>query len=85
MLANDQMIPNRFYRIAQAKKRRAAIEACFAQGGVVQVLTYTRATTYKSIEWFRFDRFSTYVRRGKQWDCIDYAPLRFGYPRSVAA
>jgi hypothetical protein len=46
----------------------------------VQVLTYTRATTYKSIEWFRFDRFSAYVRRGKQWDCIDYALLSSAIP-----
>jgi hypothetical protein len=85
MLTNDQMIPDRFLRMAKAKKRRNAIEVCFADGGVVQVVTYFRATTYKSIEWFRFDRFSAYVRRGKQWDCIDYAKLRFGYPRQAAS
>jgi hypothetical protein len=79
---NAEMIPNRFARMAKAKKLRAKIEETFARNGVVVVATYTRATTYKSLDWFKFDRFNAYVRHGKHWDCIDGCGFRFGVPRA---
>jgi hypothetical protein len=78
MLTNEQMIPGRFLRMARVRRLRRAIEAAFAADGIVQVTTYTRSTVYraKHAEMFRFGRYSAYVARGKNWDCIDGCSIR---------
>jgi hypothetical protein len=50
------------------------------QGGVVQTLTYTRATQYtkKHVDWFSADATGLYVRQGKGKVCLNYTHMRFG-------
>jgi len=83
MLTNEQMIPNRFGRMAKVRRLQRKIAATFAAGGIVQVATHTRYTNYsaKHAEMFKFDRFSAYVARGKHFDCIDFCTIRFGLPK----
>lgn len=78
-LTNAQMIPSRFARMAKARRLRRKIEETLARGGVVQVATQTKYTNYhpKHAHLFKYGRFSTYVARGKNWDCIDFCQIRF--------
>ncbi len=73
------MKPGRFLRWHQARVLHAQIQAHLARGGSVMVATCTRATTYGPghAGWFRCGRNGVYVRRGQQWDCINYCAIRF--------
>jgi hypothetical protein len=84
MLTNSEMIPNRFARMATIRRLQRKIEDTFAQNGVVQVATQLRYTNYtaKHRECFKFGRFSAYVARGKNWDCIDFCKISFGVPKA---
>jgi hypothetical protein len=83
MMTNEQMIPNRFARMAKVRRLQRKIIETFAKGGAVQIVTHLKATTYQSkhAEMFKFDRFSAYVARGKRFDCIDFCQIRFGVPK----
>jgi hypothetical protein len=57
-------------------------ETLAQKNGVVQVTTYLRSTVYKHkhADMFRQGKSgSIYVQRGRNWDCIDYCKIRFGY------
>jgi hypothetical protein len=77
MITNEQMIPGRFLRIQIARRLFSAIASCFSQGGVVEVVTHTRATTYKNVTCFKLGKASVYVRSGRSWVCIDFARVVF--------
>lgn len=79
MLAVQDMRPGRFARWARARALVARIRSHLAAGGRVVLGTHTRATEYgpAHAEWFKATRTGAYVRRGKAWDCIDYAGFRF--------
>ena len=49
-------------------------------GGIVQIVTYTRAIQYdkRHLSLFKVNPTGLYVRHGKRWVCIDYTCLRFG-------
>jgi predicted SnoaL-like aldol condensation-catalyzing enzyme len=83
MLTNEQMIANRFARMAKVRRLQRKITETFAKGGIVQVATHLRYTNYtaKHAANFKFDRFSAYVARGKHFDCIDFCQIRFGLPK----
>jgi hypothetical protein len=83
MLTNEQMIPNRFARMAKVRRLQRKIHETFDKGGIVQIATHLKVTTYKPkhINMFRFDRFSAYVAHGKRFDCIDFCQIRFGMPQ----
>jgi hypothetical protein len=83
MPTNAEMIPNRFARMAKARRLQQKITDTFSKGGVVQIVTHLKATTYqpKHANLFKFDRFSAYVARGKRFDCIDFCQIRFGVPK----
>jgi hypothetical protein len=77
MITNEQMVPGRYLRIQKARRLFAAIASTFAQGGVVQVVTHLRATTYKDVSWFKLGKASVYARSGRSWVCIDLARVVF--------
>lgn len=80
-MTNAQMIPSRFLDAQKAKNLYSAISACFADGGVVRITTYSRSTDYKSLSWFKVDKMGVYVRSGKIWACINYAQILYGRPK----
>ena len=69
-LANSQMIAGRFHRYARARKRVAWIKAQLAAGRIVQLTTYTKATSYdpRHADMFKATKAGAFVRRGKSWD-----------------
>jgi hypothetical protein len=77
-LNNSKMIAGRFFRYARARKRIAWIKAQLAAGRIVQLTTYTKATSYdaRHADMFKATKASAFVRRGKSWDCIDLCELR---------
>lgn len=82
MLTNEQMTANRYGRWARARKTLSMIQDTLRCGGYVVVATMTRAWQYdaRSIDSFKATRSSVYVRRGKQWDCIDYCGIQYHKP-----
>jgi hypothetical protein len=78
-MTNDQMKPNRFLRWHRARQTARKITIHFARGGKVLVGTYTRATIYnrKHIDLFRATQSGLLFKCGKNWNCIDYAAIRF--------
>jgi hypothetical protein len=60
--------------------RVAAIHAHLDRGGVVQVVTYTKAWLYTAQHraWFSADDTGLYVRHGRGRVCLNYTPIRFG-------
>jgi hypothetical protein len=80
-MSNDQMTAGRFLRWAQARKRIAAIKSHLASGGVVIVATHLKAAQYdgaRFVDSFKATRSGAFVRRGKNWDCIDGCAVKFG-------
>ena len=77
-ITNPQMIAGRFLRYARARNRVAWIKAQLAAGRVVQLTTYTKATSYdaRQADMFKATKAGAFVRRGKSWDCIDLCGLR---------
>ena len=76
-MSNDQMKPNRFLRWHMARRMYAAITQAIAEGYRVQVTTYTTSRIYANLDQFRCTKSSVYSQRGRQWDCIDGASVRF--------
>lgn len=78
MLLNSQMRPNRFLVWHNARRRKNWLDARFADGLSVLIVTATRATKYqpKHADMFKATRSGCFVRRGKIWDCIDGCSLR---------
>lgn len=85
-LTNEQMIPNRYGRMAKARALFSKIQSTLAADGIVMVSTHTRHTEYrkKHADMFRLSTFSVYVQSGKRWDCIDFCNFTF-YTRKAAA
>lgn len=60
-------------------EKLARIQAHLRSGGVVQTVTYTRATQYtlKHLEWFTATERSLYVRSGTGKVCLNFTTIRF--------
>jgi hypothetical protein len=78
MLTNEQMIPNRVKRFADARRRIRFITDQLALGRTVMLCTHLKVTQYtkKHIGMFRATKTGAYVQRGKSWDCIDYVSVK---------
>lgn len=74
---NDQMKPNRFGQWHQARRKLAAIRQALQDGCTIMVSTHLKATQYtaKHADMFKATKSGLYVRRGKNWDCIDYCKI----------
>jgi hypothetical protein len=72
------MVAGRFLRYPRARKRVAWIKAQLAADRIVQLTTYTKATRYdaRHVDMFKATKVGAFVRRGKNWDCIDFSDLR---------
>jgi hypothetical protein len=83
-ITNPQMIAGRFLRYARARQRVAWIKAQLAAGRIVQLTTYTKATSYdaRHADMFKATKAGAFVQRGKSWDCIDFSNLQSFGPRS---
>jgi hypothetical protein len=59
-------------------QRVAWIKAQLAAGRIVQLTTYTKATSYdaRHADMFKATKAGAFVRRGKSWDCIDFTNLQ---------
>ena len=58
----------------------AEIQRHLDTGGVIQIVTYAKATQYtrKHRELFTADAAGLYVRRGRSKDCLNFTTIRFG-------
>ena len=83
-ITNSQMIAGRFLRYARARQRVAWIKAQLAAGRIVQLATYTKATSYdvRHADMFKATKAGAFVQRGKSWDCIDFSKLQSFGPSS---
>lgn len=63
-----------------ATEKLAKIQHHLDTGGIVQTVTYTRATQYskKHRDWFSVQGKDLYVRHGKGKVCLNFTPIRFG-------
>ena len=77
-MTNEQMVAGRFLRTHRARVLIAGIIGALNSGRIVQVATCTKATQYdaRHADMFKATKSGAYVRRGKSWDCIDYATIR---------
>lgn len=75
MASNSWMVPNRFLKLQRARRLYAFIASNFGAGRFVVVSTHLRSTTYRSLDWFKLQGASVYVRRGRSWDCIDFSSI----------
>lgn len=77
-MTDSQMIANRYGRWATARRAYAEIVAALQAGKTVVISTYTKAWKFdkRHVDFFRATRNGLYMRRGKQWDCIDFASVR---------
>lgn len=64
---------------ATPNERLEAIQTHLSAGKKVMVATAYRAWVFgpKHRDMFKTDGKSLYMQRGKSWDCIDYAAIRF--------
>jgi hypothetical protein len=76
-LSNDQMKAGRFLRWHQARVLHRRIQAHLTRGGRVLVATHLKSWIHRDPDRFQCRRDGVYVRRGKQWDCINYCAIRF--------
>jgi hypothetical protein len=78
MLANSQMIPNRYGRWCAARKRIAYIKQELSTGRTVYLCTSLSAIkcTAKHINMLKATKHGAFVQMGKRWDCIDYCAIR---------
>jgi hypothetical protein len=83
-ITNPQMIAGRLLRYARARQRVAWVKAQLAAGRIVQLTTYTKATSYdaRHADMFKATKAGAFVRRGKSWDCIDFSNLQSIGPSS---
>lgn len=80
MLTNDQMIPNRFAKLAKGRKLIRRMNACWDAGGLVRIGTATRYTDLKPKhrELVKMGKSgSLYMVRGKGHDCLDFCSFQF--------
>ena len=56
------------------------IQTHLRTGGVIQTVTYTRATQYtrKHADWFSANDNGLYVRHGRGKVCLNFTTIRFG-------
>ena len=76
-LSNDQMKASRYLHWHKARALHARIQAPLAKGGCALVATYTTFWIHRNPDQFQTRRDGVYVRRGKQWDCINHCAIRF--------
>lgn len=79
-LTNEQMIPNRFAKLARGRRLMSKIKACWAAGGFVRIGTATRFTDYKvkHADMIVMGKSgSLYVKTGKKAICIDWCSFQF--------
>ena len=78
-MCNDQMKANRFLRWAEARQKLARIQKHLNQGGRVMLVTYTKATIYDKRHgvMFRATKEGLFVQRGKNFDCLNFTPIKF--------
>ena len=76
-LTNEQMKTGRYLRWHQARVLHARIRAHLARGGRVLVATYAKFWIHRDPDRFQCRRDGVYLRRGKQWDCINHCAIRF--------
>ena len=76
-MTNSQMIENRFYLWHNYRKLISNIKATLAADGEVHIVGYGKviACTAKHIEMFKATKSGAYVRRGKNWDCINFSKI----------
>jgi hypothetical protein len=62
------------------QEKLTEIQRHLETGGVIQTITYARATqyTHKHRAWFTADASGLYVRHGKGKVCLNFTPIRFG-------
>ena len=79
-MTNEEMHPGRFQRWAQYRKMFSQIQSCLADGGVVQVCTYTKATEYapKHADCFKVTREGVFAKQGNHFVCISHCRIRYG-------
>jgi len=80
MLTNDQMVPNRYAKLARGRRLMRRMQACWDAGGFVRIGTATRYTDYTVAYSYLIElgkSGSLYVRRGKRADCIDFCSFQF--------
>jgi len=72
MLTNDQMIPNRFARMARARRVYNFIKTQAEAGRTVCATNYATQTriTAKHLPMVRLTKMDVLVQRGKHWDSI---------------
>lgn len=76
MLTNDQMKPNRYGIMMKYKRMYEAICEIYKSGRKVMIATHTKATIYPSLDWFKLGKTGVYVKRGKNWDCINFSAIK---------
>lgn len=62
------------------KTRLTEIQEHLRSGGIVQVLSYTRATHLdkRHVDYLKATDSGLYMRSGRKWVCINFNPIRFG-------
>ena len=61
------------------KARFDSIVEHLSTGGDVMICTYAKAIQFqpKHVKMFKVNNSGLYMQRGKKWDCIDGAAIRF--------
>lgn len=80
MLANSQMIANRFAKLARGRKLMRRMNEAWDRGGFVRIGTATRYTDYKVKHRdlvLLGSSGSLFVKAGKRLDCIDFCSFQF--------
>lgn len=79
-LTNDQMIKNRFAKLARGRRLMKRIDACWIAGGFVRVGTATQYSDYKPAhrELIVMGKSgSIYAVKGKKSLCLDFCNFQF--------
>jgi hypothetical protein len=78
ILSNADMIANRYYRWAEARRKHREIVQHLQNGGKVVIPTYTRATVYERdhAEMFKATKTGLFVQRGRRWDGLNFSNIR---------
>ena len=79
-LTNEQMVPNRFAKLARGRKIMGKMNQIWDAGGFVRIGTATRYSDlqakHRELIWMGKSG-SLYMRRGKGSDCIDFCSFQF--------
>lgn len=80
MLANDQMISNRFAKLARGRKIMKRANIAWNNGGFVRIGTATRYCDYKAKHRDMIKMTangSIFTQSGKRWLCADFCSFQF--------